>query len=220
MELPLLNLHTHRNGPFNVRSCDPIELDVLPLEEQQWFSTGLHPWWLNTNTWNEQWKKIEALINRPGLLAIGEVGLDRRSPVDLAIQTQVLVRHIELALELGLPLILHLTDYFDVVMQLRKKYPKGLWIWHSFNGHATMYRQLLKTNTDFSIGRKLLLQNSPLENLIEHIPEDRFWLESDQEDDLVLRDIYKKVSQLRKVETDILSQHIFVRFEEVIKKSK
>ncbi len=185
----------------------------MPLVENQWFSTGLHPWWLNEATHQEQWKKVELLADRPGLLALGEVGLDRRSPVSLALQTQVLIQHIELALDLDVPLILHLTDYLDTMMQLRKKYPKGKWIWHGFNGHETLYRQLLSTNTDFSVGRRILLPPSSLHKLVEKIPENRIWMESDQEDDQILRNIYQKVSEIRNTETDILSLHIFVRFQ-------
>lgn len=212
-----MNLHTHRNSEYAIRSCDPSELETMPLVEGQWVSTGLHPWWLNESTAIFRWQEVELLAARNGVLALGEVGLDRRSPASLELQVKVLEWHIKLALEMEIPLILHLTDYLDTMMQLRKKYPKGLWIWHGFNGHESMYRQLLKTNTDFSIGRKVLSSAERLEVLIKEMPLERMWIESDQEDDAVLRNIYQKVSELRNIETNMLSLHIFARFKDRFK---
>lgn len=213
----MLNLHAHRNGKWALRSCDPHELETLPLTPNQWFSVGLHPWWLDFATLEDKWSKVNALTERKGLLAIGEVGLDRRSPLPVQDQIQVLKWHIQLASTLKIPLILHVVDYLDDLLKLRKQYPEGKWIWHGFHGHETLYQQLVDTNTDFSIGKKIFSGSLTLEKLVSQMPEKRLWIESDQEDDLVLRNIYQKVAKLRNIETDILIQHIFVRFQEDFK---
>ncbi len=84
-------------------------------------------------------ERIAELAAHPEIVAIGESGLDTywdRAPLDL--QRRYLVRHVELALESDLPLILHLRDTYPLAAEiLEPYYQDGLrGVIHCFAGEA------------------------------------------------------------------------------------
>lgn len=77
-------------------------------------AVGIHPNEV-AGASEEEWHRIVELAARPEVVAVGESGLDLyrdRAPLDL--QARFLDRHARLAQELGLPLILHLRDAYEV----------------------------------------------------------------------------------------------------------
>ena len=71
--------------------------------------------------------ELEELAGRPGVVAIGECGLDfyrDLSPRD--VQRRAFVAQIELARRVGLPLVVHTRDAGDETMQLLARHAEGL----------------------------------------------------------------------------------------------
>src|SRR3990172_7503374 len=68
------------------------------------------------------WDRIVALASEPGVVAIGETGLDRHwdfTPFD--VQQDYFDRHLRLAQERGLPFIVHMRDCdADILIMLRE----------------------------------------------------------------------------------------------------
>lgn len=73
-------------------------------------AVGVHP---NSGTsWNESTlEEIKASTQHPKVVAIGEIGLDYfRDRTPIAIQKDILVKQLDLALEINLPVILHVRN--------------------------------------------------------------------------------------------------------------
>ena len=72
--MKLFNIHTHRlnipNSLFNA------ERDINSLSPNQYFSIGLHPWYLY-DKWEEKWSEFRNYVTNQNCLAIGEAGFDR-----------------------------------------------------------------------------------------------------------------------------------------------
>lgn len=71
-----------------------------------------------------------------GLVAIGECGLDyfyHESDHEKTLQKKLFIKHIELAQELGLPLIFHIREAFDDFFAIVDTYPGLQGVVHSFS---------------------------------------------------------------------------------------
>lgn len=102
-------------------------------------SVGIHP-----NSAAEahpgDWGQIEELAGEPGVVAIGETGLDRyRDHTPFEVQRDCFLRHIELSRRSGRPFVVHCRDAeADVLACLREAAVGGplRGVMHSFTGSA------------------------------------------------------------------------------------
>lgn len=132
----------------------------------------------------DDWRRIEHLAGTPGVRAIGETGLDcywDDSPLDL--QIDYFHRHIELARKSGLPLIVHMRDsaqpILDVLRPLAARQSMA-GVMHSFTGDWTQASQFLDCGLHISFAGMLTFKKSAdLRDVAKRIPEDRLLVETD-----------------------------------------
>src|SRR3954454_19174247 len=93
------------------------------------------------------WDRVVAMLGEPGVVAIGETGLDRYwdfTPFD--VQQDYFDRHIRLSQESGLPFIVHMRDCDeDILIVLREANQRGPLngVMHSFTGSRAMADECL-----------------------------------------------------------------------------
>ncbi len=132
----------------------------------------------------EDWATIEQLATRPGVVAIGETGLDRHwdyTPFDQ--QQDYFDRHMRLAERLGLPFIVHMRDCDEDIMQaLRVARRRGLLqgIMHSFTGDAPMAAECVELGMHISFAGMVTFKKSQdLRDCAATIPDHRLLIETD-----------------------------------------
>lgn len=130
------------------------------------------------------WVEIERLAAAPGVVAIGETGLDRHwdyTPFD--VQQQFFQRHIELARRHDLPFIVHLRDCDDEMLAaLREASERGplRGVMHSFASDAAMAAQCLALGLHISFaGMVTYKKSAALRECAATIPADRLLFETD-----------------------------------------
>lgn len=130
------------------------------------------------------WGRIVALAEAPGVVALGETGLDRywdRAP--FALQRDYFGRHLDLAEALGLPVVIHCRDCeADIVEQLSKRGRPVRGVLHSFTGNADDARAFLGLGLDISLAGMITFENrklDPLREAASTIPLDRLLVETD-----------------------------------------
>lgn len=130
------------------------------------------------------WERIVQLASRPRVVAIGETGLDRywdHTPFDL--QQDWFGRHLRLAHDLGLPVVIHCRDCEDdVVAQLKAVGRPVRGVLHSFSGGVDHARAFLELGLHISFAGMLTFKNKGLDPLREaaaSIPIDRLLVETD-----------------------------------------
>ena len=111
-------------------------LDFVAGEDGLYCALGIHP---NATAAAKEgdFEAIAELCRKPDVVAIGESGLDAYwQDAPLNVQAEFLDRHAELALELDLPLVLHIRDAYPAAeQQLEKWAGKGLrGVIHCFGG--------------------------------------------------------------------------------------
>ena len=120
---------------------------VLPELHQQhnglFYALGLHPWFLLAEeeaalVQLERWLASAP----PGLVAIGECGLDARIEVPMDLQLRFLQAQLELARAFNLPLILHSRGTHNELLALLSRYrPPAGGVIHAFSGSLQQAEQ-------------------------------------------------------------------------------
>ncbi len=130
------------------------------------------------------WERIVALAGEPGVVAIGETGLDRHwdfTPFD--VQQDYFDRHLRLAAERGLPFVVHMRDCDeDILAMLREAHARGplVGVMHSFTGSRAMAEECLAMGMHVSFAGMVTYKKSDeLRAIAAIVPDDRILIETD-----------------------------------------
>ena len=150
------------------------------------------------------------------LKAIGECGLDRACDSDFELQREVFIKQIELSEQYHKPLIIHAVRSYPDIISIRKETKSNQpWIIHGFNGNEHSTEQLLRHDGIYlSLGDVLFKNEKRAELLLDIIPSDRLFLETDVAERSIV-EVYEKASLLSGVATDILRKDIFDNFVKI-----
>jgi TatD DNase family protein len=161
-------------------SRDAVEL-AAAYPEQVFAGVGTHPHDAQALT-DEVLAAERELARLPGVVAIGEIGLDyyrNLSPPDA--QREALVKQLALAQDLDLPVILHNRDsHSDMINHLRE-FGQGLsGVFHCFIGNQQMAQDALDLGFYLSFaGPVTYPANTELAKVAAWAPLDRILVETD-----------------------------------------
>jgi TatD DNase family protein len=132
------------------------------------------------------WERVLDMVGSPRVVAIGETGLDRHwdfTPFE--IQKDYFDRHLRLAQDRNLPVIIHCREAEDdVLAMLREAATRGpvAGVLHAFSGDRAFAEQCLELGLFVSFAGALTYRNKKFEPLWDAalaIPDDRILLETD-----------------------------------------
>ncbi|MBS1783705.1 MAG: TatD family hydrolase [Bacteroidetes bacterium] len=160
-----------------------------------WFSFGIHPWHVSTETLTDQIANLRKLAFENKVLAIGECGLDRACNTDWSLQLKAFQLQIALSNEVKKPLIIHAVRAHQEVLQLLRKYHhQQPIIFHGVNHKGI--ETLWQAGHFVSFGKALLHENSPAQKAFSQIPDDSYFLETDDAD-ISIESVYLMAAKLR-----------------------
>lgn len=140
--------------------------------------TGIHPENLEGLAENYL-EQLAELYKHPRVVAIGEIGLDYHWDIPRELQNRVFEEQLQLANDLGAPVVIHDREAHGDTMELLRKYrPKGLM--HCFSGSVEMLKEIMKLGMYISLGGTVTFKNArvPVE-VAAAVPIDRLLLETD-----------------------------------------
>ena len=165
-----------------VREFDKI-LKIATDHDNIFCSVGTHPHYADDEL-DVSVSQIIELSEHPKVVAIGEAGLDYyydNSPREK--QKTVFRRHIEVARETQLPLIIHTRDADeDTVSILRDETAKGAFpaLIHCFTASRELADAVLELGLYISLSGVLTFKNSTdLQQIAADLPLDRLFVETD-----------------------------------------
>ncbi|CAN5482797.1 TatD family hydrolase [soil metagenome] len=142
---------------------------------------GIHP--LDADQYDQaNFDRLRALVLEREPVAIGEAGIDLfRNAPDLPIQQEAFAAQIDLALETGLPLVIHQRAAEDEVFEQLTAADQSLRVvLHSFDGTRKMIDLALERDWFIGIGGLMTKQASQaLRDLLKTVPVERMVLETD-----------------------------------------
>ena len=130
------------------------------------------------------WERVVELSGRPGVVALGETGLDRHWDfTPFAVQQEWFDRHLALALERGLPVVIHCRDCErDLIDHLRRLGRPVKGVLHSFTGTWDDAQAFLAVGLHVSFAGMVTFTNKKLDalrNVAARVPLDRLLVETD-----------------------------------------
>lgn len=210
-----INTHTHQQ--VYDASIELVNCDIDLKDRPNYYSYGLHPWYINKVDYEEKLASLSVKANEKRCLAIGECGLDKLSPVNFELQQTVFIEQIKIANKLKKPLIIHCVKAFNELINcLNSIENKEAIIIHGFNNNENIAHVLLDFGCYFSFGKALLGYESNAAKAIKNVGRKKFFLETDDAD-LSIKYIYKKATELLGVDEEIIKQQLQQNFETVFK---
>jgi TatD DNase family protein len=130
------------------------------------------------------WDRIVKMLGEPGVVAIGETGLDRYwdfTPFEM--QQDYFDRHLRLSQERGLPFIVHIRNCDeDSLAMLREAHARGplRGVMHSFTGSRATAEECLAMGLCISFaGMVTFKKSTELREIAAAVPDDRILIETD-----------------------------------------
>lgn len=205
MPLPLLDTHCHLNvSPMNGHLSEVLERarqnglvgiiapgtdeetsrQVVELAEQYpsyvWAAVGVHPQIASTKP--VQQNILEMLLQRPGVIAIGEIGLDYEVEApDRTTQIQRFAEQLAIAYHYHLPSLIHCRKAFGDLQQILQKLGQGPGgILHSWAGSWDVLKPLLDLGFYYGVSGVITRAHAVRRReAIKQLPLDRMVLETD-----------------------------------------
>ena len=171
--------------------CSGFDLDsskiAKDLSEQfdnVYFSAGFHPSELKKYK-DGDLEQIRALCAHEKCVAVGEIGLDYHfeDNPEPAFQKELFLAQLQLADEMGLPVVLHSRDAaqetLDLLTENRVLLQKG-GLMHCYSYSAEMMERFLSLGLDFSFGGPSTFKNAnKVQECVKRIPAPRLLSETD-----------------------------------------
>lgn len=179
------------NIPLGVKSS----IEVIELHKKYKFllpTVGIHPDFINRFK-EEDLKIIEELIT-DDVVAIAEIGLDyhRKNDIeDKRLQKHIFESQIKIAQKYNLPIVIHVLDAHDDLIEIIKNYPKQKFLMHCWSGSIKHTKELLdfSNNIYFAFGGEITTKQLKkhrswevpdlMKKTIRLIPENRLLFETD-----------------------------------------
>jgi len=219
----ILSLDTHELPASNISNANSASVDS-DIDEyfpninriSGYFSIGIHPWFIENQNIPQALQILHRYKHHPKLLAIGECGLDKTISTDLSLQTNLFQQQIELSEQWRKPLIIHCVKAFNEIIKLKESGNfKQPWIVHGFNKHPSVAAQLVKHGCHLSLGKALLNEKGNAARVLQIIPLDRLFLETDGAEDISIDTIYSAAAKILDLTVDALRQVLFRNFKRV-----
>ena len=146
----------------SIESCREILALCDAYPGQLFPAMGVHPTRCIYENWSDR-KQLAAYAKAPGIVAIGETGLDyhyKREEQHRLTQYRWFLYQLGLARKLQLPVILHVRDAHKDALRILKHHParKLGGVIHCFYGSRKIAEQYLKLGYHFGIGGSVLQQ--------------------------------------------------------------
>ena len=217
----------------SLQSCEEV-LELAAQYPGRIFPTvGIHPTRSIFETWSDR-HKLDAYANTPGVIAIGEIGLDyhyKREEQHRLTQCLWFLYQLNLVWKRKLPVILHVRDAHEDALRILRMHParKLGGVIHCFYGSKEIAEQYLKLGYHIGIGGSVLQLEERAQDLwgaISHIPLERILLETDapfilpyckdviqpkllrraRNTSLILPAVIRKIAELKGISADEVEQ--------------
>jgi TatD DNase family protein len=183
--------------------------------ENESVSVGIHPWSVSEELFSEQLEILEFLAADSRVKAIGEIGLDKLKGPDLKLQEEVFLKQIRIAETVRKPIVIHCVKSFNELIAIKKVVrPKVPMIIHGYNRKADLAIELTKKGFFLSFG-KALIGAELVKSALKNIPLSQVFFETDDDNELIVSEVYKSASEVLNIEMEELKDSIYQNYLEL-----
>ncbi len=156
-----------------------VALALARAHDQVWCTAGIHPHSVNGPA-NDDLGAVRDIAAHPRCAAIGETGLDYfYDNAPRAAQRRSFARHVELAAELGLPVVVHSREAVaDTAAVIRESDGRVTGVLHCFTGPADLLELAMDAGWYVSFTGIATFRSFDAA-LARDVPRDRYMIETD-----------------------------------------
>ena len=194
----MTDAHFHRSG-----------VTFASLNGEECRFCGIHPWDAASADLTAELARFRSILGTDPSFGVGEIGLDRLKDRNIApVQREVFAAQLELAAEMGLPVVLHGAKCWGEVIKAIRPYAGRIpaFLFHGFSRSDGLLPDIVKVNGFIGVGKALLNDHAVnYRELAKKIPLDRLLIETDGEDlpdnerTALLAEILSKTAELTSV---------------------
>jgi TatD DNase family protein len=204
MDVPYVNIHTHRRTGTGVEVVSRMALSgEEPLPPR---SVGIHPWQVG----EVDTEAALAEVSTAPADFIGEIGLDYAVEGDRQLQAEVFRAQLAIAVERGLPVIVHCVRAFEPVMKILADYTLRAVVFHGFVGSPEQAARAVKRGYYLSFGERSLGSPKTVEAM-RSVPLVQMFLESD-ESPLAIAEIYSRAAEILALPLPRLKEQLYMNY--------
>ena len=145
-------------------------------------TAGLDPFSAHSaESFDDELARLGELVAGGGFCAVGEVGLDYHYDLEPhPVQARQLARQLELAVELGLPVVIHVREAHEDMAGVLAAHPDASGVIHSFTAGPTEAERYLKLGWHLAFNGVLTFKNAEeVRAAARLVPADRLLVETD-----------------------------------------
>jgi len=225
------------NGVIGVLNCGASYEGALASVEYAkkynnfYAAVGIHP--EHADSFDEvMLKNLRQLACSSKVKAIGEIGLDYyydENP-ERDIQLRAFREQMNLAQELGLPVIIHDRDAHEDTLKIIKEFPNVVGEVHCFSGSVEFAKECIKLGYYIGVTGVVTFKNAKkIIKVVEEIPLDRLILETDspymapvpyrgkRNRSEYIKKIIEKVSEIKAYSEDIIANAAISNIKNLLK---
>lgn len=214
MNIPFIDIHTHHPvHSEEILSVPSLFLQNIDFQANNntFFSAAIHPWHAAEFNPCQVSDMLENLIKMPGLIAIGETGLDKTCTADYQLQKLIFEIHLGFAEKHHKPLIIHaVKSWNEMIVYLKRA--QGPFILHGYSEGIELTKQLSGLGAYFSLGKSVLRITPRFREAIQFIPPASLFLETD-DSHAEISEIYLETSKILGISLEELKIQINMNFK-------
>jgi len=197
-------------------------LEIIKRYEIIFGTYGIHPHETSENVLTTE-ELIEPIIKNNKIIGVGETGLDfYYNNSDKISQIKSFKNHIEAALKLKIPLIVHSRNAENETFELLNRYKKNVdlkILMHCFTGSRDFANKLLSLDAFFSASGIITFNNSlELQTTFKEIPLNKLLIETDspflspvpmrgkKNEPSYIKYTLKKLSKIKNIDKNVLDK--------------
>ena len=208
------NLHTHsyshQEDVFELVNQYPQEF----TNTISYYSIGIHPWFIIEDRIESDLAVLESKLSEPGCLALGECGLDKRIEVAWELQQTVFERQLLLAEQYQKPVVIHCVAAFQELIAIKKRLKISVpFLIHGFSKNEQIAKELAANGCYISFG-KYLLRMPQLESVFKDMPDDKFFLETDT-DEQTIQEVYELAAHYKGLTIPQIQELVTINFSTI-----
>jgi TatD DNase family protein len=153
-------------------------------------------------------------LKEPNCLAVGECGLDKRIKIPFELQQTVFERQLLLAEQYQKPVVIHCVAAFQELIAIKKRLKISIpFVIHGYSKNEQLAKELVANGCYISFG-KYLLRLPQLESVFRAMPNDRFFLETDT-DEQTIQEVYALAAQYKGLSVAQIKELVNTNFRKV-----
>lgn len=168
----MMDAHFHRSGET-----------LSSLGGRDFRFVGIHPWNAENADTPEMIENIRSVLGTDPSLGVGEIGLDRlKTKAVSPAQRKVFEVQLEIAADMGRPVVLHGAKCWGEVVKAAKPYAGRIpaFLFHGFSRSDGLLPDIVAMNGYVGVGKAVLNDHAVnYRELVKKIPRDRLLVETD-----------------------------------------